>query len=290
MARYGVVNLENELFCPLQSVNVTSNFVDRFGSAVVTQVFQNNTKEPIEAVFTFPKDDQAAITGLKVKTNDKTLYGQIESSDEAQEKYSDAIAEGKGAYLLAQKRSDIVTLYIGSLLPKQKVTIEISYVMEAQWEGDSLRITFPTTIAPRYSPQQFIQDEDHQLTPVHAFFDKLPYDFTFESSVQLTHDTISSFESPTHEFDLTLAGDRKEIKIAAKLNNGDNMANRDVVLIVHSLERQQRKAPVMIDEVDKDGHHALYISFIPNIVNQAAAIPRTQYEIVFLVDRYLHTS
>jgi hypothetical protein len=41
------------------------------------------------------------------------LIGQIEASDEAQEKYSDAIAEGKGAYLLSQKRSDIVTLYIG---------------------------------------------------------------------------------------------------------------------------------------------------------------------------------
>ena len=76
-------------------------------------MFQNNSKDTIEAVFTFPKDDQAAVTGFKVKINDKTLHGQIESSAEAQEKYSDAIAEGKGAYLLAQKRSDVVSLYIG---------------------------------------------------------------------------------------------------------------------------------------------------------------------------------
>ena len=131
MARYGIVNLENELLCPLQSVNVQSKFVDRFGkwtwgnnsvyqitiffkgSAVITQVYENNSADPIEAVFTFPKDDQAAVTGFKVTTNEKTLIGQLESSDEAQDKFSDAIAEGKGAYLLQQKRSDIITLYIG---------------------------------------------------------------------------------------------------------------------------------------------------------------------------------
>jgi poly [ADP-ribose] polymerase len=92
-----------------------SNIIDS-GWAVVTQEYENNSDDPIEAVFTFPKDDQAAITGLKVTTNNKTLIGQIEASDEAQEKYSDAIAEGKGAYLLSQKRSDIVTLYIGKFV------------------------------------------------------------------------------------------------------------------------------------------------------------------------------
>jgi hypothetical protein len=175
---------------------------------------------------------------------------------------------------------------LGSLLPKQKVTIEINYVIEAQWEGESLRITFPTTIAPRYTPQQLQHDEDHQLNPVyHTNDNKLPYSFTFESQVRLTHDTISSFESPTHDFEVTLSGDRKEIKIEAALNSGDNLANRDIVLIVHSLEREQRTLPIMIDEVDENGHHALYLSFMPKIVSQATNLPKIQYEIVFLVDR-----
>ena len=166
------------------------------------------------------------------------------------------------------------------------MTIELKYVIEAQWEGDALRITFPTTIAPRYTPQQFQHDEEHESNPVyHPNDNRLPYDFSLSSSIQLTHDTISSFESPSHEFDTTLAGDQKEIKVEAKLNKGENMANRDVVLIVHSLEREQRKAPVLIDEVDKNGHHALYISFIPKIVTQATTLPKSQYEIIFLVDR-----
>ena len=83
------------------------------GTFTVVQEYENVENSPIEAVFTFPKDDQAAVTGFKVTTNEKTLIGQLESSDEAQDKFSDAIAEGKGAYLLQQKRSDIITLYIG---------------------------------------------------------------------------------------------------------------------------------------------------------------------------------
>jgi poly [ADP-ribose] polymerase len=63
------------------------------------------------------------VTSFKVTTNNKTLIGELNASESAQEKYSDAIAEGKGAYLLDQKRADIITLYIGNniILYKNKL-------------------------------------------------------------------------------------------------------------------------------------------------------------------------
>jgi len=176
--------------------------------------------------------------------------------------------------------------YLGSLLPNQKVTIELSYVIEAQWEGESLRITFPTTIAPRYTPEQLQHDENHQLNPIyHSNDNKLPYKFSFEANVKLTHDTISSFESPTHKLDrVEISPDRATVSTKTIAKEGDIVSDRDIVLIVHSANRSQRKAPVMIDEIDENGSHVLYLSFIPKLI--CNKIPEKQIpEIVFLIDR-----
>jgi hypothetical protein len=66
---------------------------------------------------------------------------------------------------------------------------------------------------------------------------------------------------------------------------GDIVADRDVVLIVHSNQRSLLKEPIMIDEVDENGHHALYLSFIPKIICNKISEKKTQ-EIVFVIDRY----
>jgi hypothetical protein len=42
----------------------------------------------------------------------------------------------------------------------------------------------------------------------------------------------------------------------------------------------------MIDEVDENGHHALYLSFIPNIICNRISEKKT-HEIIFVIDRYV---
>lgn len=113
----------------------------------------------------------------------------------------------------------------------------------------------------------------------------MPYDFSLSSSIQLTHDTISSFESPTHKFaEIDISADRSEVNVKVKADKGDIVADRDIVMIVHAAKRSILKQPIMIDEVDETGHHALYLSFIPNIICNKIS-KKKMHEIIFVIDR-----
>ena len=68
--------------------------------------------------------------------------------------YDDALSEGHGAFLLDEERPDIFCASVGSILPGSDVQLELTYVTELMFEGDALRFTLPTTVAPRFAPAE----------------------------------------------------------------------------------------------------------------------------------------
>jgi Ca-activated chloride channel family protein len=105
-------------------------------------------------VYTFPIDPRAAITGFDIEVADRKLRGEVKRKDQAAATYDDAISAGQGAYLLEQQTDEIFRLSIGNLEPAMEVTVNIHYVTELQNEDDGVRFMLPTTIAPKYTPEQ----------------------------------------------------------------------------------------------------------------------------------------
>ncbi|CAF5029096.1 unnamed protein product [Rotaria sp. Silwood1] len=122
-------------------------------------VFQNDESVPVEAVYCFPIEENAAIYGFVARIDDeREIVAEIKEKNAAQQEYTQALAQGYGAYLLEQDEAsnDIFTISVGALKPGSQCHITISYVSELDLLHSSkkptIRFVVPTTIAPRYSP------------------------------------------------------------------------------------------------------------------------------------------
>src|SRR5213595_514814 len=70
--------------------------------ATLEQTFVNLEDRAIEAVYTFPLPEAAAVCGFEVVTADRVLTGRVEAAEQAIEQYEDAVSEGHGAFMMEQ--------------------------------------------------------------------------------------------------------------------------------------------------------------------------------------------
>ncbi|CAF3477358.1 unnamed protein product [Rotaria sp. Silwood1] len=143
-------------YVPLKHVSVET-FIKFFAADVtIKQVFRNDETKPIEAVYCFPIEEQAAIYSFIARIDDRELIAQLKEKNETQREYSDALEQGHGAYLLEQdeKSQDNFIINVGALPAGKECHISISYVSELDLveNGSRIRFVVPTTIAPRYNP------------------------------------------------------------------------------------------------------------------------------------------
>src|SRR5207253_5427477 len=94
----------------------------------VTQVFASRFTEPVEAIYTFPLSDRAAVDAMSMRTGDRTIRGEIKRREEARRLYEAARTAGQVAALLDQERPNVFTQTLANLMPGARVEIRIEYV------------------------------------------------------------------------------------------------------------------------------------------------------------------
>src|SRR5690242_9432846 len=135
----------------LRGVRVLARLSGMSQRTTVEQTFVNLEDRAIEAVYTFPLPESAAVCGFEVVTADRVLTGRVEEAEQAIEQYERANDEGHAAYTMEQDRPDVFTVRVGNLKPRQAATIRLTYVCPLEKADRSIRVSFPTTIAPRYA-------------------------------------------------------------------------------------------------------------------------------------------
>src|SRR5919206_5047447 len=93
--------------CPLKHTDVKADISGFISRVVVTQQFENPFKEKIEAVYTFPLPQNAAVDDMTMIVGERTIRGKILPREEAEIVYEAAKAAGKTASLLDQERPNI---------------------------------------------------------------------------------------------------------------------------------------------------------------------------------------
>ena len=88
----------------LRGVRVHSRLAAMSQRTTVEQTFVNLEPRPIEAVYTFPLPDNAAVCHFEVLTGERVLTGAIEEARKAEDLYDEAVSDGHGAMLLEQQR------------------------------------------------------------------------------------------------------------------------------------------------------------------------------------------
>ncbi|HJQ22802.1 MAG TPA: VIT and VWA domain-containing protein [Blastocatellia bacterium] len=138
--------------CPLKHTDVKAEISGFLSRVVVTQEFENPFKDKIEAVYTFPLPQNAAVDDMTLRVGDRTVRGRIKLREEARAIYEAARSAGQVAGLLDQERPNIFTQSVANIMPGEKVTITISYVETLKYEDGAYEFVFPMVVGPRYIP------------------------------------------------------------------------------------------------------------------------------------------
>lgn len=263
----------------LRGVHLHARLSGMSQKTTIEQTFVNLEHNAIEAVYTFPLPEGAAVCGFEVVTGTHVLTGQIEESDLAVEKYEDAIDQGHGAFMVEQDRPDVFTARAGNIKPHQAATIRLTYVCALERVDKSIRVAFPTTIAPRYqtatATDPFVATIDADtLNPPHVL--SVPYGLSMEVDVALGRE-LARVSSPSHAIEV-INGEEGTCRV--RFAGGIEEMDRDVVLLI-DLKREH--APQVQAAPGREGETYLSVTFVPEF-DESELIERRKGETVFVLD------
>jgi Ca-activated chloride channel family protein len=152
----GIVGKDGKIqgTCPLKHTDVRAGISGFLARVTVTQIFANTATQNIEAIYTFPLPQDAAVDDMTIQIGNRTVRGLIKRREEARAIYEHAKNTGHVAALLDQERPNIFTQSVANILPGEEVTVTISYVETLRYEEGAYEFVFPMVVGPRYIPGQ----------------------------------------------------------------------------------------------------------------------------------------
>nr|XP_032640740.1 von Willebrand factor A domain-containing protein 5A-like isoform X6 [Chelonoidis abingdonii] len=184
----GLLNSSNEPV-PLRSGSVTvliRGFVADVGCELL---YRNDEQGPVEAVFMFPVDAEAAVYAFQARLGGTCIQAQLREKKQAQEMYGDALAGGQSSFLLQQEGAggDVFSCSLGNLPPGEEVVLTLRYVCELPLEPDgAARYMLPAVLRPRYTPHGWDGEDVTQGVP-RVPQGELPYTLNLSAMLQSPH-------------------------------------------------------------------------------------------------------
>jgi Ca-activated chloride channel family protein len=226
--------------CPLRHTEVRVAISGFLARVTVTQIFENTASQKIEAVYTFPLPDNAAVDDMAIQIGSRTVRGVIRKREEARAIYERARQTGHVAALLDQERPNIFTQAVANILPSEQVTVTISYLQTLEYEAGAYQFVFPMVVGPRYIPGQPIgkqaggwaPDTDKvpdaskvtpQVTPKGA---RAGHDISIELAIDAGVPLLQ-LGSSSHEIEVDRTG---ASSANVKLKNLGEIPNKDFIL------------------------------------------------------------
>jgi Ca-activated chloride channel homolog len=275
--------------CPLKHTDVKASVAGYVSRVSVKQTFQNSFKEKIEAIYTFPLPENAAVDEMTMKIGDRIIKGNIKRREEAKEIYEKAKAEGHVASLLDQERPNIFTQSVANIEPGAQVEIEIKYVEMLPYEAGSYSFFFPTVVGPRFIPGSTatgksgrgrLPDTDavgdaSRITPqVAPQGQRAGHDISIAVDINAGV-PINSVNSQLHEVNVKKEGMTAHVSLVDK----STIPNKDFVLR-WEVAGDKIQSGYLTHSDDKSGYFTLML-MPPKKVQAEEVSPK---EMVFLVD------
>lgn len=260
---------------PLTGVRIDVRAHGVASAVTVSQRYVNREKVPVEAVYSFPLEEQAAVYAFEALVGDQLVVSEVMEKDKAFDEYDQAMAEGSGAYLFDQDRPNLFTASIGNLLPGQQAVVTVKYVARLERLGDQVRLKIPTTVAPRYIPEQQLREMDpsefDHLNPP-TVPGGVPYGLTVKVSFHGAS-RVTIVECPSHPVRVSTKGK----KATVELSGPDVQLDRDIVVTFTMKDAGETALYVARDDC---GDSILMLDVLP-----PRDADRAPVEAVFLIDR-----
>ncbi len=213
----------------------------------------------------------------------RKIEAKLKERQEAKQEYDEAIAENKTAFLLEETRSDLFQIKVGHLKPGAGAKIALKYVTELPAEEGHVRLSVPTTIAPRYTPPEYLlgyQDETGDAAKKVAGIKyqwETPAPLTIKLRVRSSSE-IKGVESPSHAIKQG-EGNKNEdgfYTCDCSLEASVTDMDRDFIALVRTDDIHKPRLLIEESETSK----AAMLSLVPSF-----NLKEQPVELVFLVDR-----
>ena len=176
--------------------------------------------------------------------------------EKAQEKYSDAIANGHTAVNLSsdEMNPDIIKLAIGKIFPEEEITIIIKYVKLLEIHDSSWCFRIPLTYTPLY-------DESRKVTvgPKVKTQSKIPYKWHLNVNINSTT-PITRLTSLTHKLAVSFK-ENKTIGTASFVNEKQPL-DSDFILLYRN--QSFSKPSIILQKSPEYNEYAALVSFCPS--------------------------
>lgn len=211
----------------LQSVSAKGKVQGLLLEMTIRQQYKNTTKKTLETVYTFPMGWGATFMDLSVEMGGKRLSGVVTEKKDAEEQYEKAISKGDAPIMLEKNSDGLYTVNLGSLKPKEEAVIEYTYSQLLRFEEGHVRLTLPTTIAPRYGDSSQGGIKKHHGVET-DFLVEYPFSLSLLLSGGMEKATV---ECPSHQVQVTTSEKGLEVGLARS-----GFLDRDFILNLSKLE------------------------------------------------------
>jgi Ca-activated chloride channel family protein len=168
---------------PLKSTSAHVRISGVIADVAVTQVYKNEGKRPIEAIYIFPASRRAAVYAMKMRIGERTLIAKIAKREDARREYEEAKQSGKSASLLEQQRPNVFQMNVANILPGDVIHVEMKYTELLVPTDAVYEFIYPTVVGPRYSNHE-THPQDNWLANPYLQQGELPAD-PFDMKVDL---------------------------------------------------------------------------------------------------------
>jgi len=290
-------------FCPLKHTDVQADIAGYVARVTVTQQFANPSKQPVEAIYTFPLPDDAAVDDMTMVIGKRVIKGSIMRREDARVVYDEARARGQAAALLDQERPNIFAQSVANIMPGSDVKITISYVNMLKYEEGRYEFTFPMVVGPRFTPSGGYTQPGKRGDPSK---DKVIYEDPGSTSVVTDADRITPPITPQgtragHDISLTVNLDAalplREVKSAlhkvrvqavgpsravVKLEDQKTIPNKDFVLRYTAAGSEMAEGILTYVRPGAQGGYFTLVMQPPAAPPQDMVSPK---EMVFVIDQ-----
>jgi len=264
---------------PLKSTQAAVSISGVIADVAVTQVYKNDGKKPLEAIYIFPASTRAAVYGMKMTIGSRVIEAKIKKRDEARRDYEQARDAGKNASLLEQQRPNVFQMNVANIMPGDEIKVELKYTELLVPTDRIYEFVFPAVVGPRYSNAKAssVSPSEHWVENPYLRQGELPKT-TFDMSVTINAGMpVKDLTCPSHRGN-TAYSSASQVKVALDKTEA-NGGNRDYILR-YRLDGDKISTGLLLSQGEKENFFVLMMQPPKRITS--ANIPGREY--IFIVD------
>ncbi|MFK5890030.1 MAG: VIT domain-containing protein [Flavobacteriaceae bacterium] len=263
---------------PLKKTVATVNIVGVIADVTIKQIYKNEGRHPLEAIYTFPAPTNAAVYAMEMTIGKRKIIAKIEEKQQARKNYEAAKKQGKRASLLEQQRPNVFQMNVANIMPGDSISVSLKYTELLKPTDGIYQFIYPTVVGPRYADITQSKDTQNNYinTPYQHQGEASSYDFDIKINLNAGM-PIQDISCKTHHVKTHFTSTQQAVVTLSPTENKGG--NRDFVLS-YQLSGAKIASGLMLYE-HHDEKFFLMMVQPPKRIEKAAIPPR---EYIFIND------